>query len=214
MNRATVLILAAGEAIRFNGVCKQLLPAGDKTIIERIVDQVVSRSYIPYIVTCNQQIMDAMGMGYAYPFLMPSEHELTCETLLSTIEIWNERTIVLLGDVLYSTQIMDAIFRCEDPIRVFGNVSEVFAITFTKRVHSQVVRALQQAIKAYPEHPGKLRTFYKIYCGFDPGQAEKPGIPLDDQVFWYSRDWTMDVDTEEEYKNMVNELVKMGRLDK
>ena len=40
-----------------------------------------------------------------------------------------------------------------------------------------------------------------------------PLVTLENEFFWYCHDWTMDVDTEAEYINMVNELVKMGRLD-
>ena len=143
------LILAAGKQTRwekknpFGYRFKQLLPVGDESIINRIVRQCRERGAEPIVVSYHEEIIQATD---AATFLIPSyAAHWTVETMQNSP--WGtDRTVVLLGDVVYSKTVMDRIFACKNPIRVFGHEYEIFAINFEDGVRHNVRYALAMAI--------------------------------------------------------------------
>lgn len=209
MTSQRVLILAAGEAKRMKGASKQLLPVKNETIIARIIRQVRTRGGAPWVVTLNPEIIRAVHKEGSFVF-KPREQQSTCATFVSTYWVWEERTIILLGDVIYSKALMDRIFACDDPIRVFGNAWEIFAISFSGELKEKIADTLDSVKDVFP---GKLRTFYKVYCGFEVDTPETEGEYLEDVVFALTEDWSRDVDSLEEFANMQKELVNCNVLD-
>jgi len=200
-----VLILAAGEATRYNGVVKQLLRVGDETILDRIIRQAREKDLQPLVSTVNDEIKERLGVYH-----VPYNHATVCDTFLSTLPLWQERTIILLGDVIYSNGTFNAIMDCTDPIRVFGNTWEIFAVTFDETVYVKVARTLEEVIQKGLD---KLRYFYKVYCGFDPYCDEIEATPLEKTVFWYVHDWTCDIDEQYKYDNLRREVIDRGILN-
>ena len=200
-----VLILAAGEAKRFNGVSKQLLRVGDETILDRIIRQAKAKELQPLVSTTNEEIQEHLGV-----FHVPSKSATVCETFLSTLPLWQKRTVILLGDVIYSNGTFNAVMDCTDPIRVFGNTWEIFAVTFDETVYVTVVKTLEEVIQKGLD---KLRHFYKVYCGFEPNCEEKEATPLEQVIFWYVHDWTNDMDLPYKYDNFLKEVVNRGLLE-
>jgi len=186
-----VLILASGKATRFGGVKKQLLrlPSGT-TIIERTMCQCRKRGASPVLVTCDGEIAATNG-GYAF---VPEKHERTVDTFYSTKPLWSDKTIVLLGDVVYSNTLMDRIFSTKDMV-VFGHEFEIFSVVFMRDHHSMVSRALCNT-----EYPGKLRTFHQALTGSEQGGSGFKNL------YWhrvcYINDYTADVDTQEDWVDM------------
>ena len=200
----TVLILAAGKARRMNGVKKQLLRIGDDTVTGRVIRQAKMRGCEPFVVSNDEEIL-AVANSWMKPFIS----DVTCETFISTEHLWKTRTIVLLGDVVYSKKCMDDIFACTDPMRVFGDTWEVYAVTFAFKQRHKVMRALNIGAT---QPLGKLRFFYRAYCGLPLDTKEQEGVAPDDKVFWYVSDWTRDIDMLDEYHNTIRELVTTGKL--
>lgn len=198
------LILAAGEAMRMNGTLKQLLPIGETTILGRMLAQLGQRQTRSIIITHKNAIA-----GCHHRFHNPENRDTTCNSLLSTSHLWDDRTIVLLGDVIYSNDIMDKIVSCYDPVRVFGTTFEIFAVVFDKKSHGKVKTALRKGSK---HALGKLRYFYHAYCGFEMGCQEIEATPLEETVFHYVRDWTLDVDSMYEYERLLIEIVNTGLI--
>jgi hypothetical protein len=193
-----VLILCAGDAIRMNGVQKQLLPIGQTTILGRILNQMYQYDQRVIVVTHDPEIALLHDLAYN-----PENRNTTCETLLSTSKLWDDRTIVLLGDVIYSREVLNEIVNCHESIKVFGNSAEIFALVFDKDFHEEIKPLLHKGSNLFP---GKLRCFFHAYCNFEPdkGVAE----PLDNnKVFFRTHDWTMDVDNSYEYERAQLELV-------
>ena len=216
----TVLILAAGNAVRIGGECKQLLHIGNTTILGRIIKQVRERGYDPVVVTHHEMIQSYAADIWDIGYFVPEKHSVTCETLLSTESLWTNRTIVLLGDVIYSNATMDAIFdvatnKEEFITRVFGDHWEVFAIVlileegFDCYGYERIRQSLESA-KDY--RGGKLRFFYRLLMGFDIDEKEKEGEPLETVVFYYIHDWTRDIDMPSQYERALIELVNTGVL--
>lgn len=203
--KTTAMILAAGEARRFNGVKKQLLRLEDGyTIISRIIKQCQIRGVEPFVITHDAEIGCVCQSWY-----IPPKHSVTCETLLSTKPLWNERTIVLLGDVVYSKKTMDIIFNSNKGLRYFGDIYDIMAITFVKRYNNRLERALIDAIKF---NNGKLRFSYRSLIGVPMGKEQTEQQLRDDEYFCYIDDWTHDVDMPSQYQAVIREQVKRGLL--
>jgi hypothetical protein len=203
-------ILASGKATRFkttpNYKYKQLMSIWhSETILARIVRQCRLRGINPYIVTPYKMIANRHDN-----ILYPKNCDTTSDTFLSTRRLWSDRTVILLGDVVYSKAIMDGIFKSEKDIAVFGNCWEIFAIVFMRSVWDSVVEALEKSRK---HGLGKVRYFYKAYIGVDMDHPDEPGQVLEPVIFQYNYDWTRDIDTYEEYVNMIREVVNTHILD-
>lgn len=215
------LILAAGEQARWEmdryPFYKQLLDVGGETIIARIWRQCRARGAEPCVITHSPELVQILSFK-------PERHRWTVETLLATHELWQERTIVLLGDVVYSQAVMDRIFAPqEQELKVFGNEYEIYALSM--RFQSNLVIApvlfwignIKRALNYAIEHAesgtpggGKLRKFYQLYCGLDPDSDEIENEVLDRVSL---QDYTRDVDTRKDYIQLQNKVVKAGRLD-
>ena len=192
------LVLCAGDAIRMGGVKKQLLPIGKTTILGRILHQLYEREQRAILVTHDPEI------GLLHDRVHnPENRNTTCETLLSCAHLWDDRTIVLLGDVIYSGEVLNEIMNCHESIKVFGNSAEIFSVVFDKNFHGEIKPLLLEGSKRFP---GKLRCFFHVYCNFEPGSGVAE--PLDNNdVFFRTHDWTRDVDSPHEYYRTQLELV-------
>jgi choline kinase len=202
MTNTIALVLAAGEAERMNGNLKQLLPIGDTTVLGRMLSQMKRNDIRTIVVTHKSAISEHHHRVHS-----PKNHNTICDTLLSTSHLWDDRTIVLLGDVVYSKNTMSNIVGCSDDIRVFGNTWEIFSVVFKKKNHGKVKAALR---KGRTHRLGKLRYFYHAYCGFEMGCQEVEAEPLEDDVFFYVKDWTRDIDTPYKYDRLMIEIVNKG----
>ncbi len=149
------LILAAGTQQRWGEKpIKQLLTINDTTILERIVKYTKG-----IVVTRNQELISRF-----YPaIIQPDKYQYTSETLLSTLVWWEGRTVILLGDVIYSHNILDKIMQCQDKFRVFGNEWEIFALSFCShiRIKDMLELTIKQAERG--EVKGTLRNFCNNY---------------------------------------------------
>jgi choline kinase len=208
MKDTEVIILAAGAARRFGGMRKQLLPIGATTILERIINQSKEHCCCPTVAAYDNEIVMA-AIRYGARVYRPEEREVTCDTILSTWELWKDRTIILLGDVVYSDDVMNKIFEYDGDFTVFGNTWEIFAMSFTRNNFGIVSASLKAASKY---KMGKIRYMYKNYVGLEMDSEEIEGSPPGDN-FIYVKDWTGDVDLYDEYINIMNEVVEKGLLD-
>ena len=207
------LILAAGQQVRwekenpFGYRFKQLLPVGEESIIARIVRQCREREVEPLVVTHKKEIVQATDARHH----IPVRNRWTVETLLCS-PLDGNRTVVLLGDVVYSKTVMDRIFRYKGYIRVFGSEFEIFAISFSRPVSFHVRHALKEAIEhAESGGKGKLRKFYQAYCGLDMNSDHMETAVM--SRVYYLEDYTRDIDSARSYKELLNKVVKGGLLD-
>jgi len=197
------IILAAGEAIRLNGVRKQLIPLPDgETLLGRQVRQVLARGGTPLVATHHPELIEyARFMGV--DVLIPWAHRWTVETLHSTMSAWShERTIILLGDVVYSKAVMDDITRpTHMSFQIWGNAAEVFALSFITKFWTTIELGLRESIVMAHEGsaPGKLRSFYNV---------------VHPQPTWtVTHDYTRDFDLPQHVRDFRREVLQTGGLD-
>ena len=204
----TVLILAAGEQARWEaGTPKQLLHIKKETVIGRIQRQVRDRGLAAFVVTHHPTIT-----AHVERIILPRSRRWVAETLRSTAYGWTSRVIVLLGDVIYSKAVMDSIINYDGPVRFWGNLYELFALSFNDDAVTPILTAIDKAIH-HAEHkggPGKLRKVYQAFVGFD---FEDNNIhhEIFDEVM--GTDYTQDIDTVDDWHNFVKEKLNAGVLD-
>ncbi len=205
----TVLILAAGEQARWEKAygIKQFRPIEKEPLIIRTQRQVKDRGQMAFVITHNPEIARASKR-----ILAPRARRWIAETLKSTAHIWTERVIVLLGDVVYSKACMDAIVVYDGPIRFWGNLYEIFALSFDDRVMTEMFTAIDKAIyhAEYDGGPGKLRKVYQAFVGLD---FEDNEIHRDEFEEVLAPDYTRDFDSIKDWKNFVKEVLNPRRLD-
>ncbi len=205
----TVLILAAGEQARWEKAygIKQFRPIEKEPVITRIQRQVQDRGQMAFVITHNPEIARTSKR-----VLAPRARRWIAETLRSTAHIWTERVIVLLGDVVYSKACMDAIVVYDGPVRFWGNLYEIFALSFDDRVMTEMFTAIDKAIyhAEYDGGPGKLRKVYQAFVGLD---FEDNEIHRDEFEEVLAPDYTRDFDSIKDWKNFVREVLNPRRLD-
>lgn len=210
-----VLILAAGEHLPWlkkwpDVPRKQLLvikPPGE-TILARIIRQCEDRGMAPIVISHIDEIIDESKGRHFAPSIWC--RGITCLTLLSTMGLWKERTIILLGDVIFGKEAIDLIFAWEDDYGNFGDNWETYGISFRK---SQWLKVVQTIVKtnelARDGSQGSLEFMWKVWCD-SPFHGKK----LMDKPNWiHFHDWTMDVDGYGEWENFNIGIVGKGRLN-
>jgi hypothetical protein len=217
-----VLILAAGEQKRWPMTeppyHKQLLDVGGETIVARIVRQCRSRNTEPLIIShrdwpMNVQVVEPCGAT-----------RWTVETLFSTYDLWKKRTVVLLGDVVYSRATMDRIFAPQsEELKVYGNEHEIFALSivgteiyhpitgqggvFFVEITDSLGEAISHAESGVARGGGKLRKFYQAYCDLN-----MTGNARESRVLRWIDDYTQDVDNAGDYA-VLQDKVARGVID-
>jgi hypothetical protein len=208
----TVLVLAAGEQARWEigqGI-KQFLPIDKETLIGRIQRQAVDRGQYATVITWRSDIMKASKSYYLIH--RPDERRWIAETLRTTRWLWEPRVIVLLGDVVYSKQIMDSIFEYGGPVRFWGNTGEIYALSFDSRMFEKIDEALDKAIRhaEFEGGLGKLRKVYQALAGF-PFDINNTNHSYFETVLHH--DYTQDFDTVQEWHNFVREKLNQKVID-
>lgn len=199
--KTSVLIMAAGDGSRFGRypTAKQLLPIpGGDTVIGRIITQVKGYGYDPVIVTHNPDIASVTTNAF-----VPENRETLCNSIISSQSLWSERTIIILGDVIFTEHGMKQVFLVNRPVNVVGNEAEMYALTFHHTEEEFVLESLQAASKfTHGASKGKLRYFYKHYIG-GPTTGEDREEDCKNGVLTWLRDGTNDIDSTDEYKMQI-----------
>ena len=216
--KTSVLILAAGPAWRGWTVetPKQLALIAGEPVILRTIRQLKERGQEHVIAVTHNKAIQAVVPRY----FKPAKFYWRTETLLSTQELWDERTIVLHGDTIYSPKIMDAIVATQEPFMFIGigNKLHVEAYAFTDQ--DLVLRAANMATDAAyvceagpaPEYliaegltPKQCAgfymvwTFYRALSGLPP--VEMPWLAFNPKIHRIVKnDYTFDIDTPQRYK--------------
>ena len=185
------IILASGTQERWNKnnnskhKIKQLLPVKGEILIERI-----QRQFESTVITHNEKIIRHSGDVFK-----PEKYSVTIETLLSTSEVWQYQTIILLGDVFYSDSCVEIIKEFKGEIMFFGTKDEIFAISFNN--HNRVKNCLNAVLKRN-RFDGRLWQLYRIYHGYNRA------VHTIEDNFTFIEDETQDFDYIEEYNKFIN----------
>ena len=216
----TVIIMAQGQQTRLPSLDqpKQKLTIDEVlysgrvyrpiSILHRIINQVVERGPHPFVIGPQELELETYQKGLVYTLVDPGECILS-GILASQLLFGEERTVILLGDVVYSNAAMERVLSCDLPLFFAGTETispsegEIFAFGFSRSVQRQVTEALrkspcldhQGAHVDYKGQPGHLRQLIRT--------LRNNGAVVDYLVI---DDWTNDIDTEEDLRLLLPEL--------
>jgi len=142
--------------------------------------------------------------------------------VLQTRQYWSDRTIFLLGDVLFSRQaVLDIskinklkFFGRPAPNRVTGKrASELFGFTMMRNDWDQIIEHCE--FMTVPtgkpknlKYPPKLWALYRLCCG---NEVHQDIIDLD--YLWVIDDYTDDIDSPEAWKRFWGTMIKAEAKD-
>jgi len=199
------LILCAGRANRWrrhNNLPKQLARINHETLLGRSVRLLKQQNIGDItIIACDKQLHQP-----GCQFFMPTQYNSITETLLATQSLWQEKTLILLGDVFFSVQAMQTILCYQKSMAFFGrdgeswyadiSYGEIYALAFKQNFHNVLINALKTVIDDTIKNHGrgKLWELYRCLSGFDLNSHQ-----TDENFFVKIDDHTTDFDYYESY---------------
>jgi hypothetical protein len=155
-----ILILACGQQDRFKNGIKQLLRVDNETLLNRTIR--LCQPYKPTIVTWKPELK-----GYDANYFYFNEKNCVLNTLRSTHITWDEKNIVLLGDVYYTEDCMKRILSCEKDIAFFTDINDIFAFVFTDKYTETMGYELKACIDEYENEPVvRFRDLWRHFGGW------------------------------------------------
>jgi len=153
-----VIIPCAGKSKRWDhhlGVHKQLapIPGSFETILGRSVRLLQELGVKGISVITNTPEIEAAISGVS--FIRPSESQHLSDTIYSSRASWGDRTVILLGDVIFTKESINHILRDREPVcfyglleqssivKLFGYRKEIFGFSFDRTRASQIEMALK-----------------------------------------------------------------------
>jgi len=216
--KTSVLILAAGPMWRgwTEEAPKQLAPIAGEPLILRTIRQLKERGYDDNVtvITLNKAIQAVVPR-----YFEPAKNYWRWETLASTKELWEERTIILHGDTIFSPKAMDTIVDTRAPFMFIGIANKLHAEAYVFTDQDLVLRAANAAIEAaYAGEAGPKPKnvsqntprrwghqfghwwFYYTLCGLPPVLAAHFNPEIHRAI---KGDYTFDIDSPTKYANFL-----------
>lgn len=208
--KITAIVTAGGMQGRWTAPsCKHLAVVEGQSLLLRLVQQLETFCDRISILAWRPEIRALCPEAW-----MPeiSYREDLLPVLQATEKLWDERTLIVHGDVAFGTETMDWLKNWRGSLGFLGTESDIFAMMFARINKAKIRRAMDEAIaygfSSNPLQHGRLKlwSLYRHLVGADPGQHEFG----QDRTFHHSRDWTMDVDTLGQYV-LLQEVMRRAR---
>ena len=164
-----IIILCAGQASRWAPKqLKQLVPINDEPLLHRTVRLLRDFGYSDIHIAHHDPQLHVEGCQH----FTPSDSRWVMSTLYSSRHLWTDRTIILLGDVYFTTNALQKILECPSEIQFVGRLGpssytgcpsrEIFCLLFRDSVHSKLEHVLTNIMKeAEYLHRATIRHYYK-----------------------------------------------------
>ncbi len=149
-----IIILCAGQANRWAPKSlKQLVPIDGEPLLHRTVRLLRSFEYDDIYIACIDPKLRIEGCKH----FTPSDARWTASTLYSSRHLWDNRTIILLGDVYYTEESLTKILECPSELKFIGRLGpssftgcpygEIFGLLFSDSMHLQLENILKTIIE-------------------------------------------------------------------
>jgi GTP:adenosylcobinamide-phosphate guanylyltransferase len=192
--KTAVFSLCNGDGKRFSATAvKQLVDVDGEVLLLRTARQVNACGHNLCVVTHNVDIINRTRDYVVLRIMEPTPSIVA--TALSLEDMWEDRTIFLLGDVYYTDDVLLDILDEKADLRFFGDNSEIFALVARRASHRKLKEALQKALKF-----GRFWNLYRVLAGVPIRVHRIEGL------FKRVEDETDDIDTVEDYKRLVQRL--------
>ena len=161
---------------------KHLVDINGEPLLARLFRQLEPHFDKLYILAWREEIKTLFPQA-----IEPSSREILHQSLLSTVDLWGDRTVFVYGDSVMSDNAVKQVVSFDGPVQFFGHYSEVMAISFDRTMHQRWVDALTKAITWSDRRWATYRCFWGMPMApvaHDGGKKE----------FTHFGDWSTDVD--------------------
>ena len=141
-------------------------------------------------------------MRTSCPTYSPPATRFLLETILGAPISWHsfDRTLVLLGDCIFTDAALDQIFEDQRHPKFYGDGSEIFAFAFAP---NGMLGWLQEGVKTAEENLswnfGKLWTLYRMMSNLPLTEY----VAVRNRFYVWIVDGTTDIDSVEEYERFL-----------
>lgn len=189
-----IFILCAGKQTRWTGYApKQFISVNGESLIERTL-RLTGGTIVSHRTEFN-----CLGK-----VINPSSRRSACATLRSCSKYFEDRNIILLGDVYYTEDSIELIKSYNGDLQFFSDGQDIFAISFSANSVNTILSSIQIALKS-GNNNGRLWEIYREIFGIETfPMFQGSGQPC----ITYIEDETQDFDTEEDYRNYLNGISK------
>lgn len=179
------------------------LPTGN-TVLERLIHQCLHYHIRPRVYARDSHILQVAEDRKARPEPLQVACPTLTEWLITTSHTWTGRTVILLGDVVFSPEAFRMVMQDKRALVFFGNACEIFAFSFLAVMNDAIVDWLRIANTYAQQHredggAGKLWSLYKAFYRWP---QEKEVKELWEPHWGLIEDWTKDMDYGHEYDAM------------
>ena len=191
-------------------IAKHLLPVRKQPLLKRTIDL-----FLPYgNVTVFAWGWYTSHINYPCHPINPVKGLL--DGILQTRDSWGDKTVFLLGDVLFSRQAVSDIVKINElmffgrpgPNRVSGKAAgELFGFTMMRENWDQVIEycefmTVPSATQKKLKYPAKLWALYRLCCGNECHQ-----YIIDLKLLEIIDDYTDDMDSPQAYKQFWGSMI-------
>lgn len=194
---SSIALIMAGDfsPLEDGGPTRQMLPISGEPLLQRTWKQLQPFGIPILIVADHRSICNVFDNCIA-----PDPQSNTgAMMLLDTQSVWGDRTFVLMGDTVYSDDVINMIMSNENDLSFYGDHSEIYGVVFEKNQINRVVDALENVGAGYSWW---LWVFYRMLCGFDATSHR-----FDDLIYHFipEGDYTRDFDSIDYYHKFLRE---------
>lgn len=196
-----IFILAAGDATRWDGKTKQLMPVRGESVLRRTVNMIEKyQKSIPTckdgnycILTCNEEIIKEFSNC-----AKPNKHDKLLWTVISSMPLWKgeEEICFLLGDVIFTEKTFLKIMEpTNKSFQFYGSWEEHFGFRFNHHKFESVRHACNRIAR---REQGTTWQLYRFLTGIPLGK--------DWHEKWHRTlilDKTDDIDYPEDYEKKI-----------
>jgi hypothetical protein len=209
----TYIILAGGVQSRWKEASsKMLVPVFNQQLIRRTCSLLKNNNGTPIIYSNDSEVIGGERSFW------PEKHSLEIlEAIAATHPLWRGITTILLGDVIFSKNAIQWIATThayETPIQIFGKTgsnlftqkpwAEIYGLRVLDNAKNNLLDNIDKSLQA-PKEKKKIWDLYSVLLGMAPATEPVLKYPKS-KIFVEILDWSDDIDTPEEYHNIIRML--------
>ncbi len=193
-NKMKAIILANGQATRFNGQCKQVLPVNGEPVIMRTVRQLNENGINDVLIVTVWDEIKAL-----YDNCLDVGHTKgVVKTIEGCRDRWvetNDTILFLLGDVVWTDEAIKIAIETNKNVAFFGSDVEIFAVRVTPAGKSDFINGIRLC-NFYKEFT--TWVLYRLMAGFRTQQHK-----FETEMFVKITDKTDDIDYPSKYESRI-----------
>lgn len=182
MNTAILILAATNFRIDYEP-CRHLLDINGEPLLLRTLRQLEELGYDATVITEKPEVWEVIP-DHCYK---PANHRWIVSTMLSTRELWREKTIILMGDVVWDLYVLGLILGFQKLPAFFGNYPGIHAIGMAEEHFDKFETALKKVERHFNPKGAGGRCWpihlYRVFCdkGINDNQRKWPSWP-----YWFT----------------------------